>query len=83
VYLDDAFDSTMRTMVGSSVYDNLDNEVKAKVFENEWESGPKRNYNGPHKEPREFLVDIPGYKPKRSGMFGKRPNSTIILKGLV
>jgi hypothetical protein len=83
VYLDDGFDSTMRTIVGSSVYDKLDSEVKAKVFENEWENGPKRNYNGPHKEPREFLVDIPGYKPKRPNLFSKRPSSTIILKGLV
>lgn len=79
VYLDDAFDKAMRVEVGSSTYDKLSNEVKAKVFEKEWEWGPKRNYIGSN-GPQEFSVDIPGYKPKKPGLFGKRPTS-IILRG--
>ena len=76
VYLDEGFDNTMRTMVGATVYDSLDSEVKAKVFENDWEFSAKRIYNGGTR--REFSVDIPGYKPKRP-LFSKRGSSTIIL----
>lgn len=75
VYLDEAFDNTMRTVVGQT-YDRLDPEVKAKVFENDWEYAAKRIYNG--KAGRQFSVDIPGYKPKKS-LFGKRASSTITL----
>jgi len=77
VYLDDAFDRAMRIEVGSSTYDKLDPDVKAKVFENDWEFGPKRKYIG---GTQEFTVDIPGYKPKKTKLFGKRPPSTIVLQ---
>jgi hypothetical protein len=69
----------MRTEVGQSTYDKLDPEIKAKVFENDWEFGPKRKYIGA-KGPQEFMVDIPGYKPKKTKLFGKRPSSTIVLQ---
>ena len=78
--MDERFDSTIRTIVGSSVYDKLDTEIRAKVFENDWEFSGKRKYNGISKPPNEFQVDIPGYKPKKPGLFGKRPSSTITLK---
>lgn len=77
MYLDDAFDRAMRIEVGQSTYDKLDPDVKAKVFENDWEFGPKRKYIG---GPQEFTVDIPGYKPKKTKLFGKRPPSTIVLQ---
>jgi len=81
VYLDEGFDSQIRTLVGSSFYNGLDEEVKAKVFDNDWEFNAKRKYNGPGNRPDEFSVDIPNYKPKRSmPLFGRRPTSTIILK---
>jgi hypothetical protein len=79
VYLDEGFDRTIRTIVGSSTYEKLDVEVKARVFEQGWEFQAKRLYNGPQKLPNQFPVDIPGYKPKKSGLFGKRPSNTIIL----
>jgi len=79
VYLDEGFDRTIRTLVGASIYDKLDKEVRAKVFENDWEFQAKRKYNGPGNMPNEFSIDIPGYKPKKTKLFGKRPSSTIIL----
>ncbi|CAG8977831.1 hypothetical protein HYALB_00008997 [Hymenoscyphus albidus] len=78
VYLDERFESHIPTEVGSSTYDKLSEEVKARVFENDWEFSGKKKYNG---QDTEFHVDIPGYKPKRPGFFGKKPSSTIILKG--
>lgn len=80
VYLDERFDAAIRTHVGPSVYDKLDEEMKAKMFEDDWEYGGKRKYNGAHKMPNEFQIYIPGYKPKRSGFLGKRPSSTITLQ---
>jgi hypothetical protein len=67
-------------LVGSKDYDKLDNEVKARVFENDWEFSAKRKYTGASDV--EFSVNIPGYKPRKTGYFGlgKRPSSTIILE---
>lgn len=80
VYLDETFDRIIRTIVGESTYDKLDPEVKAKMFENDWEFAAKRIYNGNNR--KEYLVDIPGYKPKKS-FFGKRASSTIVLNPYV
>ncbi|PVH75767.1 actin-like ATPase domain-containing protein [Cadophora sp. DSE1049] len=80
VYLDERFESTIRTIVGEKVYDQLDVDVKAKLFENDWEFAAKRKYGGPTKTPTVYQVDIRGYKPKKSGLFGKRPSSTILLE---
>ncbi|KAH8672887.1 hypothetical protein BGZ60DRAFT_405791 [Tricladium varicosporioides] len=79
VYLDEGFESHIRAVVSANVYDRLDPEVKAKVFEYDWEGSAKRRYNG---EPTiEYKVDIPGYRPNRRHPFGRRPTSTIILHG--
>jgi hypothetical protein len=83
VYLDEEFDKVIRTHVGHSVYDKLSDAAKAKMFENDWEFGAKRKYDGLGPVGDEFRVDIPGYKPKKSGLFGKRPSSTITLTSLV
>jgi len=79
VYLDENFQSQIRTIVGEKDYDRLDSEIKAKVFENDWEFAAKRKYTGSQNV--SFQVDIPGYKPKKSRYFGlgKKPNSAIIL----
>lgn len=80
VYLDQRFDNTIRTIVGEKVYDQLEIDVKAKLFENDWEFAAKRKYGGPTRTPTTYQVDIRGYKPKKTGLFGKRPSSTIVLE---
>lgn len=79
LYLDENFQSQIRTLVGHKEYEKLDSEVKAKMFENDWEFAAKRKYTGSLDV--DFSVDIPGYRPKKPGYFGlgKRPSSTITL----
>lgn len=81
VYLDEAFDQVIRTYVGSD-YDKLPDEAKSRMFENDWEFGAKRKYDG-QTPTEEFEMFIPGYKPKKKGMFSKRPSSTITLTSYV
>jgi hypothetical protein len=77
IFLDQAFEAVIRTKVGRMEYDKLPGEAKKKAFDNDWEHGIKRAYNG---SAQQWPVDIAGYKPKREGLFGKKPSSTIILE---
>lgn len=76
VYLDQAFEAAIRTRVGSSDYDRLSERSRLKLLEGDWEHGIKRAYNG---SANIWPVDIVGFKPKRSGLLGRRPSSTILL----
>jgi hypothetical protein len=77
VYLDQAFEAFIRTKVGRTDYDKLPEKVKAKAFDSDWEHSIKRSYRGGTDA---WPVDIPGYKPKKPGMFGRRSTSTIMLE---
>jgi len=69
VYLDEAFESHLRTSMGTRDYDKIRPEIKAKFLNEDWEHGIKRNYKG--SSTREWPVYIPGYKPKHSLMARK------------
>ena len=77
MYLDEAFEAVIRTRVGKVEYDKLSASAKAKAFDNDWEYGIKKVYTGSNQT---WPVDIVGFKPKRDGLFGKKPSSTIILE---
>lgn len=73
VYLDEGFDAAIRTQAGAATYDKLDNAAKAKIFEEDWEFGAKRKFNGT----QSLTVYVRGYKPKRSGILMKKKNEIV------
>ena len=57
MYLDEAFESHMRTMMGAKAYDSLPLNSRKRLLSQDWEYGMKRLFTGGDKE---WTVDLPG-----------------------
>jgi len=60
IFLDDAFEKQIRTLISADDYEDLGSRAKRK-FMHEWEIGIKRTFKMDEPEDEKWHVDIPGY----------------------
>jgi hypothetical protein len=60
VFLDGAFERTVRANIGPSVYDGLSVRNRRKMM-GDWEHGIKRGFKHGQRPDKNWVVDIPGY----------------------
>lgn len=60
VFLDNAFEKTVKAHIGGDVYDALSIRNKKKMM-GDWEHGIKRTFKHGQRSDKDWVVDIPGY----------------------
>lgn len=60
VFLDNAFERTVKAHIGADVYDTLSVRNKKKMMA-DWEHGIKRTFKHGQRADKDWVVDIPGY----------------------
>jgi hypothetical protein len=60
VFLDSAFERTVKAHIGADVYNGLTTRNKRKMM-GDWEHGIKRNFKHGQRPDKDWVVDIPGY----------------------
>jgi hypothetical protein len=60
VFLDNAFEKTVKEHIGADAYDSLSVRNKRKMM-GDWEHGIKRTFKHGQRADKDWVVDIPGY----------------------